>query len=884
MDRFELEDLFLPHRRPEPEVQLALDRGLGELADRLVAAPPKEETPAPEAPDASPEPAATDEAAAAAPAGGEGQGAGDEAPAADPVAATDEVPGAQDAPAGEASASAAAETGPAEATVAEAPAAEGAPDEAPAAAEPSASADADAAPEPEPEPEPAPSAAAEPKAPEAAGVSAELPGVKERVELTPALAKLCVEFVRPDRGVHTEQEALAGAMRILSDRLGRDPALRRAVRKAMRKHGVLTVRPGGDESRLQRHRALTKLKEPIRQLQGRRLIQIRQAQKDRAITTQIQLDPAVIVPRVFQSLGRRFHPEYQGVVRAVAEQAFYRRLVPMIEADVRLELKERGDDEALRFLSQHLRQMLLSPVGGQRPVAGLTINAKQDWILVLVGENGDPTSAEIKIETREKDDVTLAEELGQTLRGSGVRAIAVGHGKGSMAQVPRLRECIRLMGAQGEVCIVTEAGLTSYANSELARKELSDFSVPARMAISLGRRFQDLLLELLKVDPRNLGLGMEAGLVSKANLRRTLQDTVESVIAFIGCDVNLAPLSVLKRLPGLDHETAAKLVELRSQSPIESREQLRATGVLSEAQWASCAAFLRVNGSPEPLDRTALHPEQYPLAQRLIESTGSTVSEALGKRGATKGLRRADFDIDETTWRDLIRELSFPGRDPRQRFFPPTLLPPDTDPASLEVGQILEGQISNLTSFGAFVDLGLPREGLIHISEAAARYVRDAREVLSIGQPVRARVLETGGQRITLSLKNVPPPERKRPARTGGGGRRGGERGPRKEGGDWPEPSRVVRAAQTRRDGLAGKKQRSEGGPKRRKQGAGAGAGGRGGGGRGFGGRGRGRGDREDYDAEAVRNAGKTQVSYNPFATFFEREGDGKDEGGADER
>ncbi|MEM7309052.1 MAG: Tex-like N-terminal domain-containing protein [Planctomycetota bacterium] len=910
MDRFEIEDLFLPHRRPEPEVQLALDRGLGELADRILAPLPKErrgrgkgdeEGASAPAADGAPAPAEAS-ADATPPAGDDAAAAPPETPDAPEVPEApeaSEVPSATDEPAQAPAAEASATEGGAPAaeavpTAAPAPEAETPGATAPEAAAPEAPASdpeaavpgapaSEAAPAPDGEAA-APAATSDEAAPaeavaSAEGLGAELPVFKDQVDITPKLALLCGEFVRPDRGVHTEQEALAGAMRVLSDRLGRDPGLRRAVRKAMRKHGVLSVRSTGDESRLQRHRSLLKIKEPIRQLQGRKLLQIRQAQKDRAITTAIALDPKVILPRVQQTLGRRLDPEFEGVVHAVAEQALLRRLFPMIEGDVRLELKERGDEEALRFLAQHLRQILLSPVGGQRAVAGLTINAKQDWILVLVGADGEPASAEIKIETRDKEAMALAEELGNALRGTGVRTVAVGHGKGSLAQVPRIRECIRMLGGEGDVCIVHEAGLTNYANSELARKELADLSVPARMAVSLGRRMQDLLLEVLKVDPRNLGLGMEAGLVSKANLRRTLQETVESAIAYIGCDVNRAPVSILRRLPGLDFETATKIVEYRDNKSIESREELRSSGLLTEAQWVSCVAFLRVSGSPEPLDRTGLHPDQYPLARRLIESTGNTVEDALGQRGATKGLRRADFDVDETVWRDLIREISFPGRDPRLRYFPPNFLPHDTDAATIEKGQIIEGLVSNLTSFGAFIDLGLSREGLIHISEASPRYVRDAREVLSIGQPVRARVLDTGGQRITLSLKNVPPPERKKGGRGGPGRRRerpegrGGGGGGGRERSDWPEPQRVVRAAQSRRDGLGGSgKSRSEG-SKRRKPGGKPGGGPGGGPGRGPGGR-RGadrRGQRgEDYDAEAVRNAGKTKVSYNPFANFFD--------------
>jgi uncharacterized protein len=936
MDRFELEDLFLPHRRPEPEVQLALDRGLGELADRIVAPSPKARPESDRAvadDDDDDDADDADDANDVGTADGKDQGIAGNAPEAGRAQAAADAAAASDAGT---SASADEDAGAREAVGAsaeghEAGDAQGARDDQ-ASADPQGSDairagdaqgsggeqhDADAAgsddaqgsgealssDEPQgSEDAPPADGAGEPNAnggapggkrprrrrsksaSAPAPLLAELPGLKESVEVTPGLARLCREFVSPDRGVHTEEEALAGALRILSDRLGRDSALRRAVRKALRKHAVLTVRASGDEGRMQRHKALLKMREPIRQLQSRKLLRLRQAQKDRAITTTLHLDPKHVLPRVKRALGTRIDPEFEPLVEHVAAQALVRRLLPMIEADVRLELKERADEEALRFLSQHLRQILLSPVAGRRSVAGVATNAKQDWILALLDEDGNPASGEVKIETKDKDETQIAEELGNALRDTGVRALAVASGKGSTAELSRLRRCVELLGADAAVFLVNEAGLAGYANSELARKELPDHSVPARTAISIGRRYQDLMLELLKVDPRNLGLGMESGLVSKANLRRSLQETVESAVALVGCDVNEASANLLRHIPGLDAQTAGKIVARRAEEPFRSRDELRESGILTEAQWVSAIAYLRVHGSPEPLDRTSLHPDQYADARRMIEAVGGDVEQMLGARGATKGLRRVDFGIDETSWRDLVRELSFPGRDPRLRLFPPALLPADVDPATLAKDQVVEGIVTNLTSFGAFVDLGIPREGLIHISEASNRYVRDAREVLAIGQVVRARVLDPTGQRITLSLKQVPAFEKRRPQRGGGGG--GGRRRERdreREGSaqTWPELNRTVRAAQTRRDGLAGSgKGRGEGRGKSRGAGAGAGAGGggprRGGGGGGPGAR-RGRGyPKDEYDADAVRRAGSTAVKYNPFAAFFdERKGDG---------
>ncbi len=847
-DRFELEDLFIPHRRPEPEVQLALDRGLGALADILVASIPKAERAAllgvseteldaresKEERDAEPEGEKEPESAKR-----------EEAPAPAPV---EEAPAAAEGAA---------------ALAGDAPAAES------AAAEDSEESSEEDAPSASPTLEPAP--------------------VGHHAHIDPAaamnaqLARVCQPFVRPDKGIHTESEALAGALRILSDRLGRDPRLRGTLRRMLGKYAVLSVRAIADDSRLGRHRSLTRINQPLRQIQGHRLLAIRQAQKERVVTTQLALAPERALPRVRAALGRHTHPAYEQVLHEIAQQALQHRLLPMLEADVRLELKERADSEALRFLSQHLRQILSTPYLGPMNVFGVDVNAKGDWALVRVDEKGDPQGPETRIETAGKEPAQLGAELKAVLEPAGAHVLALGNGKGPRAAALKMRAALRAAPYDACVLLVNDAGLSSYANSETARHELPDRAVPARMAISLARRLQDPMNEILKVDPRHLGLGSEQGLVSKANARRMLTETIESCTAHVGCDLNRAPLSFLMHLPGIDRETAKKILARRAERPFTSREELRQEGLLTEAQWTSVIAFLRIEGGSEPLDSTNLHPEQYPLVQRLLDSIGSSVEQALGRPGATKGLRRADANVDEHTWRDLMREISFPGRDPRPRQHLVRLLEPETDPLRLVKDRVLEGIVTSVSSFGCFVDVGLAQDAMVHISETSDRYVRDARELVSVGETVRARILESGGQRLALSFKNLPPPERaERPPRRrrdeGGegrgerGGDRGGDRGNRRGGRGGPggrgrrereEPpiNPNLRAAQTRRDGLvvrASKGADRRGGP---------------------GARGRDeRGERDEHvRLDAVDTGGKQ--AFKPFANFFKSGVEKKDEG-----
>ena len=935
MDRFRLEDLYVPHRRPEPEVQLALDRGLGGLADLLVAPVPRSERPQ------APKPAKGEEAGADA--GGEDAAAepasapAEEAPAADEAPSVEEAPAADEAPAPEGAEAADAETTAAESTAAEttpeeAPEEEG-PVEAPAegetasievkededrpptvghdasldgaaedgapkedapeggaaaediaaediaaegaAGEPSASDDAaadgsaDAAAGSEPTEESAPAeptaeAAAEAPAasdpqpePDAAVQDApEAPAPTPQPEalvITAELSKLCEPFVDPDKGVHTETEALAGAVRILSDRLGRDSRLRDTVRRIMRKKGVLRARSLVDEKKAGRHKNLLKLKTPLRQLQGHRLTAIRQAQSERVISTSIELDPSEVVGRVRAVLGKHTRPEFEPLLDDIARKALAQRILPVIEEDIRLELKERSDAEALRFLGAHLRQILLTPFFGRVPVAGLDVSAKGDLTLAFLDPQG-ALLAEVKVEVGEKDAAALGAELSAAIDEHGATAVAVGSGKASRAAGHRVREALGAAGSSTPVMVVNDAGASSYANGARARAELAEQSIGLRLAISMGRRLQDPMAEFLKVEPKQLSLGAEQRLVSKANLRRVLQDAVESAVAFVGCDFDTAPRSIIEHLPGLDEESARRLADRRDAGDIESREAIRAEGILDEAQWTSVAAFLRMRRSSEPLDRTSLHPEQYQLARQLLESTGGTVAESLGRPGATKGLRRQQFEVDEFTWRDLMRELSFPGRDPRGRNHVPEYISESTDPVRLQPGRVLTGVVTNVASFGAFVDVGRKQDAMIHISQLASRYVRDARELLSIGATIRTKIVEGNSSRLALSLKDVPSEERpERGARRRGGGRRRGGRGS-----DEPKgPAGRI----WRRDGAAGAATSSRRGTRR------------GGPRRG------GRDDRKFDRGERVDlrkiNAESQQLSSNPFAQFFK-----KDDGG----
>ena len=827
--RAELEELLLPLRNPEPEVQIGLDRGLGDLAERLTARVERPEG-APEIGAAFGEPAPEPKRGKKG-RGGRGPKTGDssvgsqsesaDSPAETPAAGPDSTGSESQPSEGDAAAapSAAAPQAPAEPEVAAdpvptdspaAPPAEVAPAEATTEATtetPAAEATAD----PAPIASPTETASADQPAPSPAPTPG--PAADKPVELGGELAQLCLEFVKPDREVHTEMQALEGAMRILSDRLGRDPKVRRAVRDILRKRGVLHVYPGSNDGRSGRFKALFSKELPIRNLQGQKLISIRQGLKERAISVAVRVDHAHVLPRLRKLLASSNDPIADGVLDEVTRRALDRRLLPMIEEDVRLEVKERAEDEAKRLLVSHLRHLLLSPMLGPRRAAGLDVDAKGDWFVMATDEDGALLGPERKIEQADKDAHAIAGELVDVLGEHNVQWIALPAAKSSRPVLLRLREALALLGAQVTATVVTDVGLSAYANGEPGRAELPELSVQARTAVSLARRLQDPMAELLKLDPRHFGLGFEQSMLTKAAGKRVLSETLESCVTAIGVNFQTATAADLARIPGIDAATATKLIAVRDQGAIESRSQLANIGLLDEGQFRQCAAFVRFPNSPEPLDRSALHPEQYDLARRVIEATGRPFEEVYGRPGAGRGLDRKAFDLDEFTWRDLLRELTFPGRDLRSRLHPPKLLAVDTDLETVEKDTVLEAIVTGVNNFGAFVDLGLPKEASLHVSAISDRFLRDAREQLHVGQIVRVKLAEAKGPRLAVTARGVPARERFKSGerRGGGGGRgprgdhRGGDRGGR--GGDrggWTKPQKNARVASHRRDGMPG--------------------------------------------------------------------------------
>lgn len=867
-DRFELEDYFLHHRAPEPEVQSALDKGLDQLAG-VLSKVDKTPRPAEAAGDAPADEAAavvseqadapaTAEVTAASPLEAE---ASEAAPqdAANAEAATPE----EDAPAPTEVAAEPAPEAPAEAA-AEAPA-EGAV-ESEAAAAPSEAAES----------APAESKAKPPKPQKKPkGPPKREPYKFTKIQLSPELALACEPFVTPDRGVHTEIEAIEGAARILADRVARDPSVRAMVRRLVRKHGSLAVYPVSDDKRLSRYKALLKAPRPLRQLQGHKLLELRQAQQQRLVSTTIDFDPEIALGKVQAKVCRQPHEFAETFVRSVCEQALVHRILPMVAEDIRTELRERAEEEGMRRISQVLRQVLLSPVGGRKRTAGLHVDAKGDWTIVAVDHGGAPSGEPQKIEASSLPLGELAQKVQQVFSAEEVDVIAVSAGKGSRGAIAKLREALHALRAKAPIVPVSEAGLNSYANSELARRELAELSVPARIATSLARRFQDPLAEFVKCEARHLVTGKELGAIGKANLRRVLSETVEGSVAMVGCDVNEASVSLLRHVPGVDFEIAQKIVERRDAKPVDSLEELRE--LLPEQRWTNASGFLRVReASAEPLDRTSLHPDQYDFVRGVLSKYDIDLSDSLGRKDGFRGLKKSDFEVDEFTWRDLVRELSFPGRDPRLRNFPPRYLAMDTDPQTIEANSVIEGVITNVSSFGAFVDVGLAKDGMIHISEAAGRYVSDVRTLLSVGQVVRARVTNASGPRIELSLKEVPALEKRQ--RGGGGSRRRRDEG---SGESWPQFQPMQRVATARRDGLGGKPEK-KGRGRGQGRGSGGGGGGRPGGGGsgrpGGGGGGRRGGPRdrrekgENYDRDAIKKASGGPGGFKPFEKFFKKD------------
>ena len=558
-------------------------------------------------------------------------------------------------------------------------------------------------------------------------------------------------------GVATVEEALQGAKDIIAEQVSEDSQARQKVRALYRRGAVIesrVVKKKATEGAAQKYSDYFDFSEELRRCSSHRLLAMRRGEAEGFLKVGITADDEECQSRLLRQFVRG-----RGLCQQLMEEAVtdgYSRLIrPSMENEFAALSKEKADDEAIRVFRENLRQLLLAAPLGQKRVMGVDPGIRTGCKVVVLDAQGALLYHTVVFAVGDKASEPLR-RFSETARRFGVEAIAVGNGTASRETTDILRQIKDI-----PTYVVSEDGASIYSASEAAREEFPDEDVTVRGAVSIGRRLMDPLAELVKIDPKSIGVGQYQHDVDQGKLKHSLDQTVELCVNSVGVNVNTASRQLLTYVSGLGPSLAQNIIDYRTANgAFSSRAQLKKVPRLGPAAFTQCAGFLRIPGAKNPLDASAVHPESYRIVEQMAKDCGCTVAELMGD-----GNRRKQIDLNRyvsesvglPTLRDIMQELEKPGRDPRDKIetfeFDPNVKTPD----DLREGMELPGIVTNITNFGAFVDIGVHNDGLVHISQLSDHFIHDPNEAVHLHQHVRVRVVEVDHRRhrISLSMKGV---------------------------------------------------------------------------------------------------------------------------------
>lgn len=583
-------------------------------------------------------------------------------------------------------------------------------------------------------------------------------------------------FVDAEKGVGTAQEALEGARHILAEWISENADFRKVLRQMMMDEGIVVSRAiEGVEDPEGKYKLYASYSEPANKIPSHRMLAIRRGAKEGILFFEIEWDRAKPVlflkHKVIRNLG-----DWVPHLEMAAEDAYDRLLNPSLQTEVRLELKDRSDEEAIRVFRENLENLLLAPPAGLLSVLAIDPGIRTGCKIAVVDDTGKFLEHAVIYPLEPRNDVGgAAKTIAGLMARHNVRAVAIGNGTGSRETHAFVQDFLRQAKLEGVFSIVvSEAGASVYSASEIARQEFPDLDLTIRGAISIARRLQDPLAELVKIDPKSIGVGQYQHDVDQKKLQQSLENTVESCVNRVGVDLNTASFALLKYVAGINERTAQKVVEYRNENGrFRSRVELRSIPGFGPKTFEQAAGFLRIRGGENPLDGTAVHPESYLVVQRIAKTLGAAIPDLIARPELLNQVKLEEFQTEAVglfTLRDIVEELRKPGRDPREKFVAPKYREDVREIADLRAGMVLEGTVTNVTKFGAFVDVGVHQDGLVHISELSVSYIKDPSEAVKVGQIVKVQVLSADpkAKRISLSIKAlqapVSVPKAKRPA------------------------------------------------------------------------------------------------------------------------
>ncbi|WP_251095717.1 Tex family protein [Streptomyces sp. Caat 7-52] len=648
-------------------------------------------------------------------------------------------------------------------------------------------------------------------------------------------AAAAAAFVDADKGVADPQAALDGARAILTERFSEDADLIGEVRERMWVRGRLAakVRDGKEEAGA-KFADYFDFAEPFTELPSHRVLAMLRGEKEEVLDLVLEPEEPADSPSVPSSyegiIARRFGIADRGRpadkwLTDTVRWAWRTRILVHLGIDLRLRLRTAAEDEAVNVFAANLRDLLLAAPAGTRATLGLDPGFRTGVKVAVVDATGKVVATDVIYPhvPANKWDEALA-KLARLAEAHAVELVAIGNGTAS-------RETDKLAGEliakhpelKLTKVMVSEAGASVYSASQYASRELPDMDVSLRGAVSIARRLQDPLAELVKIDPKSIGVGQYQHDLSEVKLSRSLDAVVEDCVNGVGVDVNTASVPLLSRVSGISSGLAENIVAHRdANGPFSSRSELKKVARLGPKAYEQCAGFLRIRGGDDPLDGSSVHPEAYPVVRRMVKTTGQEVASLIGNTGVLRSLRPADF-VDDTfglpTVSDILRELEKPGRDPRPAFKTATFKEGVEKISDLSAGMVLEGVVTNVAAFGAFVDIGVHQDGLVHVSAMSKTFVKDPRDVAKPGDIVKVKVLDVDIPRkriaLTLRLDDEAAPQ----GQGGGRQQRGGARPPQqRQGGQRQDGGGRRQDGGGQRQGGGGQRQGRGGGDRAGRQ------------------------------------------------------------------
>ena len=581
-----------------------------------------------------------------------------------------------------------------------------------------------------------------------------------------SLETLARPYCSEAQGVNSVEDALKGAADILAEELAEQASLRSLVRQYLLKEGVLISKIKGEHPEgTTKYEMYRNYQIPLRQIAPHNFLALLRGEKEDCLKVSLDVEEAPLLEQLLhrQLPNTRPSPALQRFYQNLVKDAWIRLLKPSLSNEVMTETKAWADRESIHTFAENLKHLLLAAPGGMQPTLGIDPGFRTGCKVAALSPTGQFLEYQVIFPhsgaAKQQEAATL---LLQLIRRYDIALIAIGNGTAGRETETFVRETIQTLNPAPIAVMVSEAGASIYSASEVAIGEFPDLDLTVRGAISIARRLQDPLAELVKIDPKSIGVGQYQHDVDQKQLKQKLDETVESCVNYVGVDLNLASRELLTYVSGITPTVAHNIVEYRNQiGAFSDRQSLLKVKKLGPKLFEQAAGFLRIRQGTNPLDNTAVHPERYGLVNRMLQDLGLDPAQIHHQPQVTDQLRRIDLKryttdtVGEPTLRDILSELEKPGRDPRAQFTYATFKPEIRTLSDLQVGMELEGIITNVANFGAFVDIGVHQDGLVHISQLANRFVRDPKEIVQVGQVVKVRVLEVQEKlkRISLSLR-----------------------------------------------------------------------------------------------------------------------------------